>query len=117
LLLGAQYLYNTDYVIQFTDSLHGWITGGNFLRRTLDGGNNVEILISNTRGGGDVNFFDANNGFIMTGDAVYSTTDGGTNRTKLCSIHTCTLSEFHFTDPNHGWATGSVGGIYRYVKL
>jgi len=117
LLLGAGYLYNTDYVIQFTDSLHGWITGPQILRRTSDGGSNVEILIGNTNGGGDVHFFDANNGYIMTGDAIYSTTDGGTTRTKLCIIHKCTLSEIHFTDPNHGWAAGSVGGIYRYVKL
>ncbi len=117
LLLGGIYLYASDYIVQFTDSLHGWITGGNLLRRTLDGGNTVEILISDTKGGGDVHFFDNNNGYIMAGDALYSTADGGATRNKLCSIHKCTLSEMHFTDANHGWAVGSAGGLYRYVKL
>jgi photosystem II stability/assembly factor-like uncharacterized protein len=116
LLLGSGYAYISDYVIQFTDSLHGWVTGGNLLRRTVDGGTNVEVLISDTRGGGDIHFFDSNNGYIMTGNGIYSTSDGGTTRNKLCSINKSTLAEFHFTEANRGWAIGSKGGLYKYLK-
>lgn len=116
LLLGSAYTYTSDYVMQFTDSLHGWVTGGNLLRRTVDGGTNVEILITNTNGGGDVQFFDSNSGYIMTGNGIYSTNNGGATMNKLCSINKSTLAEFHFTEANRGYVAGSNGGLYKYVK-
>ncbi len=101
-------------ILQFTDTLNGW-TAGPGVYKTIDGGLTFTEIIPPT-GGGDVQFFDSNNGFIMSPSAIYSTNDGGKTLTKLCAIHKTQLIEFHFTDPNHGWATGLGGFVYRYVK-
>jgi len=101
------------YAIQFTDDLHGWMAGGG-IYRTVDGGVTMETLFYGVNG--DIHFFDNNNGFILAGNNIYSSTDGGKTNTILCTVHKTQLVEFHFTDPNHGWATGVGGYVYRYVK-
>lgn len=121
---GVTFLQNTGmvfspaatlYAVQFTDTLHGWMAGNGGVYRTLDGGATVEALIANTSPG-DIQFFDNNNGYILDNNKIYATADGGKTLNQLCSIHKATLIEFHFTDMNHGWATGSGGYVYRYVK-
>jgi photosystem II stability/assembly factor-like uncharacterized protein len=102
------------YAIQFLDSLHGWMAGpGAF--KTTDGGKSITQIIAPSNYG-DLQFFDLNNGYIMSGSAIYSTNDGGNTLTQLCAIHKTQLIEFHFTDLNHGWATGLGGFVYRYLK-
>ena len=106
-----------EYVIQFTDSLHGWVAGSTAVYRTVDAGKTLQTLLINTDvKGGDVQFFDNNNGFILGNGRIYSTADGGTTLNKLCTIHKSQLYEIHFTDMNHGWATGNGGFVYRYVR-
>jgi hypothetical protein len=36
--------------------------------------------------------------------------------TRVCAFYESTLFEIHFTDSGHGWATGTNGCVYRYVK-
>ena len=102
------------YAMQFTDSLHGWLAGS-AIYRTVDGGVTFEI-IKGSNIGGDIYFADNNSGFILSGTRIYSTTDGGNTLSVSCRIHKSELYEIHFTDLNHGWATGKGGCVYRYVK-
>lgn len=102
------------YFVQFTDAAHGWSSGREHWK-TIDGGTNWEKLT--IIGQGDVHYFDANNGFLSAGPNIYKTSDGGKTLSKLATVHESDLVEIHFTDPNHGWACGSNGGIYRYEKL
>ncbi|MFM9911732.1 MAG: YCF48-related protein [Chitinophagaceae bacterium] len=104
-----------NYSIQFTDDQHGWVTGAEgSVWRTIDGGNNWEQLIGRGQGG-DVSFFDNNNGYILSDSKIYKTSDGGKTLEKHASIKSLIL-EIHFTNPNHGWAAGDYGGVYRYSK-
>lgn len=119
---GASFAHNTGsaglsgfYAVQFTDTLHGWMAGGPGVYRTLDGGATLEQLLYFVSLG-DIQFFDNNNGYILNNNKIYATADGGKTLNQLCTSHKSTLVEFHFTDMNHGWATGSGGYVYRYVK-
>ena len=105
------------YAMQFTDTLHGWVTGSGGLFRTINGGASFETLLPGTNGGGDIHFFDNNNGYILANNKIYSTADGGKTLAPMCSIHKVQpLVELHFTDINHGWATGGGNIVYKYVK-
>src|SRR5206468_1446636 len=119
---GASFLPGTpvlpigEYAIQFTDPLHGWIAGSANEFRTTDGGVTLDTMVRNNILGGDIHFFDNNNGYVLSGAKIFSTTDGGITLKQLCAIHKSTLFEIHFTDPDHGWATGLGGYVYKYVK-
>lgn len=52
----------------------------------------------------------------MTTNAIYKTADGGKTLLKECTINNSDLIEIHFTNPQHGWAVGDRGGLYRYVQ-
>lgn len=114
-LPGGPALPLAIYAIQFTDPLHGWLAGGDGGFRTTDGGATLITMTQNTIGG-DIHFFDNNNGYVLSNGKIFSTTDGGTTLNQLCAIHKSTLFEIHFTNPDHGWATGLGGYVYKYVK-
>lgn len=103
------------YAIQFTDALHGWLAGASGTYRTEDGGQNFQQIFSGQQSG-DIHFFDNNNGYLMSDSKIYRTTDGGKTHTQLCSLQKGQVIEIHFTDLNHGWAIGSSGYVYIFVK-
>ncbi len=106
---------NSIYAMQFTDNNHGWAASFNTnIIRTLNGGNSWEEIVKD--GHSDIHFFDNNNGFLFSGSNIYRTNDGGTTLIKQAVIRKSDIIEIHFTDPNHGWAVGSLGGLYRYSK-
>lgn len=105
-----------NYIVQFTDMQHGWVTGDKgIIWSTTNGGVDWEQLLSDGTGG-DVHFFDNNNGFLVSGATIYRTMDGGKTLIKEASIRKSNIVEIHFTDANHGWAAGSSGGLYKYLK-
>jgi photosystem II stability/assembly factor-like uncharacterized protein len=64
-------------------------------------------------------FFDMNNGY-MTDTHIYKTTDGGQTWVRDLRIHRDyrdqSIMKIFFTDPDHGWAGGTDGSLYKYVK-
>ena len=102
--------------VQFTDTQNGWIAGP-VLYKTVDRGVTIQTINLDTQGNSDVHFFDSLNGYIMTAHAIYTTIDGAVTFKKICNIQKSLLSVIHFTDTSHGWAIGSAGKVYVYVKL
>ena len=106
---------NSIYAMQFTDNNHGWAASFNTnIIRTINGGISWEEIVKD--GHSDIHFFDNNNGFLLSRSNIYRTNDGGTTLIKQAVIRKSDIIEIHFTDPNHGWAAGSLGGLYRYSK-
>jgi photosystem II stability/assembly factor-like uncharacterized protein len=105
------------YTMQFTDTLHGWLAGYDYIYHTNDGGKTLDsITRAADVGGGDIHFFDNNNGFILSGPAIYSTADAGKTLTRLCAIHKGRPQEIYFTDIKHGWAAALDGYVYRFAQ-
>lgn len=105
-----------QYVLKFVDSTHGWSAGFSGIYGTSDGGKTFKSAIPGQSIGSDVSFFDANNGFLLWNNNIYSTADGGNTVNVLSRVHKTNLVQLHFTDPSHGWAVGSPGFMYIYVK-
>jgi len=108
---------NAIYAMQFTDNNHGWASSYNSsIVRTINGGNSWEEIVKGGDFYSDIHFFDNNNGFLFSGPNIYRTNDGGTTLLKQSVIRKSDIVEIHFVDANHGWAVGSLGGLYRYSK-
>lgn len=105
-----------QYVLSFIDSSKGWSAGFSGLYGTTDGGKTFKTLSGSQSIGTDVSFFDASNGFVLSNGNLCSTTDGGATLNILSRVHKTNLVQLYFTDPAHGWAVGSPGFMYRYVK-
>ncbi len=120
-------------IMQFIDSLHGWIVGGSPLNgvyavlRTVDGGTNWQV-IRTVVGYQAVSFTDSVNGWSVKRDSptyCFKTSDGGITWTQLGRIEDpmwgdLTPIGFTFVDSLNGWTFGSmfywgdvVGMIYR----
>lgn len=109
-----QYFYSTF----FTDSLTGWIVGGDyyaFILKTTDGGenwieevNNNDEMIHHFY---KIRFSDRNNGWIMGQfGMIYKTTDAGENwiSQRENNYH---FNSIYFVNANTGWAVGNNGII------
>ncbi len=109
-----------QHIIQFTDAQHGWVTGADgIIWGTTDGGNNwLNLGLGGGSGGGwgDLHFFNNNIGIALSNNRIYKTTNGGTSWVQQAYIQESDISEIHYVDENHGWATGSNGGLYRFTK-
>jgi len=104
------------YTMQFTDSNHGWASSTNStIVRTINGGSSWENIVKDGDFS-DIHFFDNNNGFLFSGSNIYQTNNGGTTLMKQAVIRKSEIVEIHFTNQNHGWAVGDMGGLYRYSK-
>ena len=111
-----------NYSTCFTDTLNGWICGGNstidadyggFIYNTTNGGINWVKAESNKSFGQlfKIKFSDKNNGWIIGQSGIlYRTTDGGSNwisqREKSYNFNS-----IYFVDESNGWAAGDSGII------
>jgi photosystem II stability/assembly factor-like uncharacterized protein len=102
--------------VAFTDSLTGWVIGGetgNSIYKTTDGGNNWTIITDSALSSPDqlfkVRFADNNNGWIVGQNGIiYRTTDSGINWiSQRDAIHN--FYSIYFIDENRGWAVGDSG--------
>ena len=111
-----QYFYSTF----FTDSLNGWIVGGDyyaFILKTTDGGenwieeaNNDSKMIHHFY---KTRFSDRNNGWIIGQfGMIYKTTDTGVSWSAQRDDK-YGFSSIYFIDENTGWAVGDSGIIMQ----
>ena len=102
--------YNT---LQFTDSLHGWLSRGDSLFNTIDGGKTWYGQKSRDGLMYDVQFINNNVGYYAAYGEIYKTTDGGQNWSRTCKLANEGIIEIFFLDEKTGWACGSSGSILR----
>lgn len=102
--------------IQFTDSLTGYIIGGDssggYLFKTINGGQSWEVISLNTPDIPNGMFFtQKNTGYITGKDLFIKTTDGGINWINLKSNSFRVFYDVKFKNTNEGIATSS-NGVY-----
>lgn len=127
--------------IFFTDNLNGWLvtyrnpdernTSG-YVYNTIDGGKTWNLQFSTTHALFSIMFIDRNNGWVV-GDqrSIYYTSDSGNSWKSITDgsnrrhkeeygqpeylgnepLHTFTLYDIDFVDPQHGWIVGDLGVI------
>jgi photosystem II stability/assembly factor-like uncharacterized protein len=109
--------------VAFTDSLTGWVIGGetgNSIYKTTDGGNNWTIITDSALSSPDqlskVRFADNNIGWIVGQNGIiYKTTDSGNNWiSQRDAIHN--FNSIYFLDENIGWAVGNYGIIFHTIN-
>jgi photosystem II stability/assembly factor-like uncharacterized protein len=107
---GHSNSYNT---MQFVDPLHGWLSRGDSLFNTIDGG--ATWYGQRSRGGliFDVQFLNNKIGYLAAGAEIFKTTDGGQTWILSCSLANEPISEIFFLDEKTGWACGGKGSILR----
>mgnify|MGYP006291818911 CR=1 FL=1 len=101
--------------ILFTDEMHGWALGSKHLIRTTDGGQNWEILLTQTKYDSDIHFVDSLNGWMVgDGPSVKHTDDGGISwNGQATGFHTWDeMYAVCFSDELHGCAAGSRGMLW-----
>ena len=85
----------------------GYLAGtGGRIFKTLDSGENWEVVHTDLPFIRRVQFLDEMNGFISDFDNVYKTTDGGENWTLIASGQ---IEQFHFFTPEEGIAFKATG--------
>lgn len=105
--------------IFFTDSLNGWIAGGNYqieggiVGRTRDGGNSWHFTSGVVPGEGTgfslgaIQFRDTLNGLaVASGGRILVTADGGESWRDATGARGAMLSDVRFFDERNGWAVG-----------
>jgi photosystem II stability/assembly factor-like uncharacterized protein len=108
--------YQSFYSVHFTDSLHGWIVGGDyggFILRTKDGGENWEEENMEIPGHlYKISFSDSLHGWIVGQfGLIYRTSDGGENWILQSKGATKWLTSVSFADEQNGWVVGEDGTI------
>lgn len=111
--------------IQFVDKFTGWLTNGDGteIYKTIDGGNNWE-LIPNVNFGGlpdgfrTMHFFNKENGFGTSFfmNFIYETTNSGNNWLYKESFPSTCFNNVKFVNQNLGWGVGLWGSIVRFYK-
>jgi len=102
--------------LQFFDENTGWMSSnqGEILR-SVDGGSSWEIVKDDNLGGAQLAVLDANTAYCLSGQ-LYYTSDGGKKweSDSIPKPRNYAISNFYFTDQNHGFVTlsnGSGGAI------
>ncbi|HEX5024623.1 MAG TPA: YCF48-related protein [Agriterribacter sp.] len=107
--------------IFFHDANSGYISNRNNILKTEDGGASWNIVYTDPQGVAiDIHFVTRNLGYFNTQKSIYKTTDGGLSWSKEVRLRqdggNSGAVELHFTDANHGWVSGSLGSILKYVR-
>lgn len=107
--------------IFFHDANTGYISNKNNILKTEDGGASWNIVYTDTQEVAiDIHFVTRNLGYFNTQKSIYKTTDGGLSWSKEVRFRqeggNSGAIELHFTDANHGWASGSIGTILKYTR-
>lgn len=104
--------------VQFTDSQHGYIIGGDnnhgFLLKSTDAGQSwTTINLNSLEAPTGIHFLDNNNGYITGKNLFSKTSDGGLTWTSLKTPSFKMFQRVSFRNPNEGVATCSNGVYYR----
>lgn len=112
--------YQYFYSMSFTDSLNGWIVGGDyngFILRTIDGGFNWEesdLKIPHHLF--RISFFNTLYGWIVGQfGLIYRTIDGGDSWVSQKKGRTVDFRGLSSLDGHSGWAVGSEGSILHTI--
>ncbi len=98
----------------FSDTAHGFISTYHEAGKYIQSTSSIERNISLNLNYHDIHFTSQDTGYITDGHSILKTTNGGASWSKELSGEDL-ISEIHFTDANHGWAS-SMGCIYKYIK-
>lgn len=102
--------------LQFYDENIGWMSSnqGEILR-SVDGGSSWEIVKDDNLGGAQLAVLDSNSAYCLSGKLYYTSDAGKTWESySIPKPKNYFISDFYFTDKNHGFATlgnGSGGEI------
>jgi photosystem II stability/assembly factor-like uncharacterized protein len=105
--VGAVFFLNADT---------GYVSSGQNVEKTMDGGNSWTKVFSGTSIYHDIQFVSDKTGYITDSTYIYKTPDGGNTWTKEVSLVSSQLIGLHFIDPNHGWACGLKGTILKFSQ-
>jgi photosystem II stability/assembly factor-like uncharacterized protein len=97
----------------FTDINNGYVSDGNHIGKTSNGGNTWNKVFTGTTSYQDLHFITTDLGFITDGSYIYKTVNGGNTWSKEVVLPQKNIIELHFTDASHGWASGA-GIVLKY---
>jgi photosystem II stability/assembly factor-like uncharacterized protein len=102
--------------VYFTDANNGYISDDNSVGKTINGGAAWTKIYALQGGYHDLHFLTTNTGYVTDYYYIYKTIDGGNTWTREVRLASDMIIELHFTDANHGWATGGSGYILKYER-
>ncbi len=107
---------STIYKIDFPIPSHGFISGGEKVYRSVDGGDSWTSKLASDRFLADIDFANQFVGMAVGENGkVIGTTDGGDNWMEL-NAGGSHLTGISFVDPNVGFICGQNGGLLKYFK-
>jgi len=98
----------------FRTPMTGFIADADFLGKTNDGGASWTKTVIGTSTFHDIHFVTDSIGYVTDLNRIYKTTDGGATWKTEVYLARTSLTELHFTDPNHGWACGDDGAMLKF---
>ena len=112
---GFDYLVSAS--VYFVSANEGYAGDETNVWKTINGGTSwTKVYHGDERTLHDLRFFDSNNGYI-TGIHLYKTNNGGQTWARDLRIRRGhEIVKIFFTDAYHGWASGTGGNLYKYVR-
>jgi photosystem II stability/assembly factor-like uncharacterized protein len=102
--------------VYFVDAATGYISDNENIAKTTNSGSAWTKIYSFSNSYHDLHFLTSSIGYLTDGNYIHKTIDGGTTWTKEVKVANEWIVELHFTDANHGWATGGPGFILKYER-
>jgi photosystem II stability/assembly factor-like uncharacterized protein len=102
--------------ICFFDTLHGWLASGNWIARTVDGGETWTNTVWGTEKIQSISFINKDTGWICGDNAMLAkTVDGGvTWKQEIPQVYgSFALNALFAMDQHHVWAVGDNGEIFQ----
>lgn len=120
-------LSNATGALEFTDAATGFCavvqnnSGISEIYKTLNGGNTWQSMFQTGSQNGaysipDIDFVSATVGYFSHTNRIFKTTNGGATWSQVIGLGNRSVTEIHFTDANHGWASTTDGTILRFLQ-
>ena len=106
--------FNATGNVYFVDANNGYISDETSVGKSTNGGGTWTKVYTFDGGYHDLHFITPLSGYVTDGYSIFKTIDGGASWTKVVRVASFGIIELHFTDANHGWATGGAGYILKY---